>query len=54
MNLKTSNVKTKSETQFHVRYSLFSGKAFKFEHFLPHLDSERKEKKRVGHHFADT
>lgn len=28
MNLKTSNVKTKSETQFNVRYSLFSGKAF--------------------------
>jgi hypothetical protein len=25
-----------------------------FKHFLPHLDSERKEKKRVGHHFADT
>jgi len=28
MNLKTSDVKTKSETQFNVRYSLFSGKAF--------------------------
>jgi hypothetical protein len=28
MNLKTSNVKTKRETKFHVRYSLFSGKAF--------------------------
>jgi hypothetical protein len=25
-----------------------------FENFLPHSDSERKEKKRVGHHFVDT
>jgi len=43
----------------HVAYSLCLKKLLPnfeiFENILPHLDTERKEKKkRVGHHFAHT
>jgi hypothetical protein len=58
MNLKTSNVKTKVKLNFMSVTPCFLGKFLPifevFEKFLPHLNSERKEKKRVGHHFADT
>jgi hypothetical protein len=40
----------------HVAHSLFLKKVLpsfeSFENILPHLDTERKEKKRAGHHFA--
>jgi len=42
MNLKTSNVKTKVKLNFMSVTPCFLGK------FLPHLNSERKEKKRKG------
>ncbi len=56
MNLKTSNVKTKSETQFHVRYSLFSGKAFanfwKFQTLFATFGLRKKRKEKGGTPFC--
>jgi hypothetical protein len=52
MNLKTSNVKTKVKLNFMSVTPCFLGKFLPifevFEKFLPHLNSERKEKKRKG------
>ncbi len=56
MNLKTSNVKTKSETQFNVRYSLFSGKAFvnfwKFWKLFATFGLRKKRKEKGGTPFC--